>query len=148
MPLTLRLLPAAITALELRSFCTDELPSALARFSRLQRLDLTGNAASVNWSDPSSGPLVPLLHKVRALYGSYLPLAARWGAVPHKPTLPESDAVALAAASRLQRLDLQVERWADSIGELCEALPALRDLRCRLGGRGLWSKHRPTASLQ
>lgn len=73
--------------------------------------------------------LVPLLRELRLDYCSFEPPACLGGVFAILPTLPDSDASALAAASRLERLHLRVDRWSSNVLELCEALPALRELR-------------------
>lgn len=137
LPDALQQLPAGLTALELNSFCTVAVPAALARFTRLQRLALTGNSRDVAWADPAAAALMPLLRDVRLDYCSRAQVPACWGGnFVILPTLPDSDASALAAASRLESLHLTVHRWSDNVLELCEVLPALRQLRCvGAGGR-------------
>ena len=131
LPAVLAQLPAHLTALELRSFSVAQVPAALARFSALARLDITGNARDVYWAEPQVAALLPLLHTLRLKYlGDPPPAIDCFGGVFYcAPTLPDSAASALAAASRLEQLELRVQCWTDGIGQLCLALPALRDLR-------------------
>jgi len=131
LPKALQLLPTSPPALELNSFCTDAAITALARFTALQHLDLHGNAREVDWAQPVAQAVVPLLRTPRLLYCNYEPPAGHLmgGCYDSIERLPSSAASALMAASRLERLALQVHRWSNDILNVCEALPALRDLR-------------------
>ena len=111
------------------------MPAALARFPALARLDITGDARDIDWEQPQAAALLPLLHTFRLECTSDPPPAFYFGRYDIHESLPDAAASALAAASRLQRLELQVQCWSDNILELCLALPALRDLRC---GREVW----------
>ncbi|PRW45711.1 small GTP-binding [Chlorella sorokiniana] len=128
LPAALQLLSSGTTALELSSYCTDAALAALPLFTRLQRLDLSGNAISIDWAQPASQAALPLLRSLRLQYCSPEPPASLGGAFPVHERVPSSVASALMAASWLECLDIQVPRWSSSIVELCEALPALQDL--------------------
>ena len=130
LPHALQLLPASLVQLELDSFITAYVPAALARFTRLQRLSLSGNAWEVEWAQLPAQALLPLLHELRLLYNDLVPPATHViDMMPITRALPDATAAALAAATRLVRLDIQVEWWSDSVVHLCLALPALRELR-------------------
>ena len=134
------LLPSGITRLELGSYCTADAPYALARLTRLRQLDILGNGQEIDWSTPAAAALIPLLRSLRLSFREDTPPAFTGGIVAFQYSLPSSDAAALAAASRLERLALQCQRWSDETGQLLQALPALVDLRwaraLRRGGQG------------
>ncbi len=129
LPRALQLLPPGIAALELNSLCIPEAIAALARFTALQQLELTGNAMEVDWAQPAAEAVVPLLRSLRLLYCSYEMPGSLMGIVRILVCIPDDAASALMAASRLERLALQVQRWSSDVLTVCEALPALRDLR-------------------
>ncbi len=130
---SLQLLPAGITSLELNSYCPNTAAVALARFTALQRLELSGNAMEVEWAEPAAGAIVPLLRTLRLMYDDdELPPSLKGGVFNSLEEMPGSAASALMAASRLECLAIQVGRWTSDILTLCEALPALRDLRWAL----------------
>ena len=87
---------------------------------------------AVDWAQPAAQAIVPLLRSLRLLYCSCEPPAGHLlgGMYNVIECLPSSAAAALMAASRLERLALQSHRWSGNVIVLCEALPALRDLRC------------------
>ena len=72
---------------------------------------------------------MPLLRSLRLLYCSYEMPGSLMGIVRILVCIPDDAASALMAASRLERLALQVQRWSSDVLTVCEALPALRDLR-------------------
>ncbi|KAI7842092.1 hypothetical protein COHA_004287 [Chlorella ohadii] len=126
---SLQLLPDGITALELNSFCTDGAMPALARFTALHQLELTGNAMEVDWARPAAQAVMPLLRTLCLLYINYeTPPCLVGGYFYSFWDMPSSATSALTAASRLERLTLQVGCWTSDILTLWEALPALRDL--------------------
>ncbi len=127
---SLQQLPDGITALELNSFCTDGAMPALARFTALQQLELTGNAMEVDWARPAAQAVMPLLRTLRLLYINYEhPSCLVGGCFYSFWDMPSSATSALMASSRLERLTLQVGCWTSDILMLWEALPALRELR-------------------
>lgn len=130
----LQLLPSGITRLELQSYCVAAVPDALARVTRLQQLDIPGNAYEIDWSTPAAASLIPLLRCLRLslIFGDDTPPAFTGGVVRIYYSLPSSDAAALAAASCMERLVLQCQRWSEETGQLLQALPALVDLRWAL----------------
>lgn len=129
LPEALQLLPTGLTALELNSYCTHAAAEGLARLTGLQRLRLSGNAWEVDWAQPAAQALLPQLSALRLHYCILEPPGCYGGSFNNLSTLPFDHASALMAASRLERLDIQMECWSDSISQLCEALPALRELR-------------------
>lgn len=129
LPRALAALPAGLAALELSSYCRADTPALLARFSRLQRLRLSGNAWEVEWAQPPAQALLPLVQELRLLYCDFQPPACQGGFFTFSWDLPSDVAPALMAATRLERLELQIAEWSGAVPQLCEALPALRELR-------------------
>ena len=129
LPRALAMLPAGLNALEFSSYCRADTPAALARFTRLQRLRLSGNAWEVEWAQPPAQALLPLLQELRLRYCDFQPPAVQGGIFTFEWALPDDVAPALMAATRLERLELQIAEWSGAVPQLCEALPALRELR-------------------
>ena len=101
---SLQLLPDGITALELNSFCTDGAMPALARFTALHQLELTGNAMEVDWARPAAQAVMPLLRTLCLLYINYeTPPCLVGGYFYSFWDMPSSATSALTAASRLER---------------------------------------------
>lgn len=130
--------PPGLRELELRTACAGPVLPALARFTRLRTLHISGNGADIDWEADvgSSGhsAAFPALQRLALDYRQrpewQLPYTRESVVYPSPVrTVPPSLPARLAAATRLHTMDLCV-RWSADVAALCEALPALRHLRC------------------
>ncbi|PRW56217.1 Leucine-rich repeat containing [Chlorella sorokiniana] len=117
LPPNVRWLELAVTP------CAGPLLPALARFTNLQRLDITSNAADI-------GPIAALaLLPQLSLDYRRMPVMNADASVDDSVVeqLPRSAPPALAAATALHNLELRVA-WSGDVAALCRGLPALRQL--------------------
>ena len=131
-------LPAGVRWLELDAApCAGALLPALARFAGLEELTLNGDASGVLWDVGPAAALGPLtsarLDFRRPSYlSSYTAFSDGSSCVyctPHLLLVPPSVPRALRAAGALTSLELRVG-WSEEAAQLCQAPPALQDLRC------------------
>lgn len=121
------MLPAGVRWLELDvSPCAGPMLPALARFSQLEELTISGDASGISWRVGTTAALLPL----RAICLDYRKVEqVQVGVfVSDVERLPASTQRALSAANGLRSFELRVT-WSDEVAQLCRALPALRSLR-------------------
>lgn len=121
----LSVLPPSVRWLELAvSPCAGPLLPALARYSQLEQLDITGNGAAIRWDAERASVLAPL----RQLHMDFRRVPGLKMDVHSVGWLPTSAAQALSAATALHTLEVRV-MWSYDVAALCRALPALRQLK-------------------
>lgn len=104
--------------------CAGPLLPALARFSCLEEVTISSNAADVSWDVGPSAALAPL----GTLCLDYRRVVEhRDYAEFEVDKLPCSAQRALCAATALHSLELLVA-WSDEVAQLCRAPPGLQDL--------------------
>jgi hypothetical protein len=126
----LLVLPTSIQHLEIDGPCTAPAMAALARFTSLHHLHITGNAAAVEWRlVPRSAPaLLPALRELSLDYRQE-PLWSSTGWAPSVvKAVPDRALRGLQAASQLSSLTLRCQ-WDDRAKALLLLLPALAEVR-------------------
>lgn len=125
----LAVLPPGIRCIHLNVPCAGPLLVSLLRFQQLQQVDLTGNGAEVAWHGRGSKFVLPKLASLKLDYQKKMEWDLDEPIGPAETQrLPGGIAAALAPATNLRSLELCV-RCTDGLHELCQALPALQELR-------------------
>lgn len=114
----LTLLPPGVLALELHTPCSGPVLAALARFTQLEELVISGNVAGIDWH--RSGAAQHALGLLSHLRLEYLEPVDNM----YCESQPISDAFpsAVAATTRLEQLTVEA-RWSPAVVALCGALP-------------------------
>lgn len=125
----LALLPASLKVLEISTRCSGPLPTALARFSQLLQLHITGDGSSVDWQARGAAAVLPKLRTLRLeAWGE-----PQWDMPDDMPpsvymeALPAGCHGALVAATALRCLEV-VACWSGETAQLVQALPSLNRL--------------------
>lgn len=130
----LAVLPAGLLSLELDTPCSGPVLTAAARFSQLEELSMSGNAAAIDWHMQHRATVRRLLGRLNRLRvecrePEFVTEAfeieyVQCDCQPIPAALPP----ALAAATRLQQLALEA-CWSPALVTMCETLPpSLREL--------------------
>lgn len=125
--------PRGLRELELRAACAGPVFTALGRFTRLRALDITGNGADIDWEADGGSCVISTLQHLALDYRQRpeweVPYTLQSVVNTSVWRVPPSLPAQLAAATCLHTLELHVS-WSADVAALCEALPALRHIRC------------------
>lgn len=124
----LAVLPLGLRVLELATHCAGPVLEALQRYKQLQELRITGSGTGIEWGCRAAWSVLPKLVQLRMDCWEEPQRNGDYVLDAEIVDVPTGAYIALAAASRLRRLEL-LSLWREDLPALCQALPVLVELK-------------------